>query len=66
MTSRADLVAVQLVDPIHDEGHAGHVVAEEAVDALAQDLRQRADATRDDRGAAGQRFDGDEAERLRP
>ena len=42
------------------------VVAEEAVDAVADDLRQAADPAGDDGRAAGQRLDRDEAERLRP
>ena len=42
------------------------VVAEEAVDALADDLGQAADAAGDDRRAAGERLDRDQPERLRP
>ena len=45
---------------------AACVVAEEAVDAVADDLREPADAPGDDRRAAGERLDGDQAERFRP
>ena len=42
------------------------VVAEEAVDAVADDLVEPADAAGEDRRAAGERLDRDEPERLRP
>ena len=62
----ADLLAIQLLDPRHAERQLGHVVAEEPVDAVPDDLGQAADAAGDDRRATGQRLDRDQPERLRP
>ena len=66
MTDVADRRSVQLVDPRHLEGQLRRIVAEEAVDAVADDLGQRPDATGDDRRPAGERLDRDQPERLRP
>ena len=65
-TDGADGLAVETGDAVDLEGHRGRVVAEEPVHALADDLRQRTDAASDDGRPAGERLDGDEAERLRP
>ena len=48
------------------ESELGRIVAEEAVDAIADDLGQPPDPPGDDRRAAGERLDGDQPERLRP
>ena len=52
--------------PVGVERHRRRVVAEEPVDAVADDLGQRADAAREDRRPARERLDADEPERLRP
>ena len=55
-----------VVDPLDHERHLGHVVAEEPVDAVADDLVEAADAPGEDRRAAGERLDRDEPEWLGP
>ena len=62
----ADLAAVETRQAIGEEGHRRSVIAEEAVDALADDLGQRADAPGENRCPAGERLDAHQPERLRP
>ena len=57
---------VELVDAVHQEGHLGRVIGQEAVHPVAHDLRQRADPSGDHRRPAGERLDRDQAERLGP
>src|SRR5205085_8653163 len=53
----ADLLAVERIDAVDQEGEMHHVVAEEPVHSLADDFRQRPDSAAEHRRARGEGFD---------
>src|SRR5204863_2213280 len=62
----ADRRAVKSIDAVNEEREVLWVVAEVAIHAFADDLRQSAHPTTEHRRASGQRLDHHQAKRLRP